>query len=149
MRTHTKETQATTTPQMALEFLREGNYRFVNNLKGNRDLLQQVNETRDGQFPFAAILSCIDSQNVRRTDFRSGFGRNFQHSDCRKCDQRRYFGKYGICLQDRGFKINRRSRTYEMRRDSRGVRQCADGKSFDAFKQNSAVGLLRTHDSGK
>ena len=47
MRTHTKEMQATTTPQMALQFLREGNYRFQNNLKAHRDLLQQVNETSD------------------------------------------------------------------------------------------------------
>src|SRR5919112_698842 len=62
MRTHTKETQETTTPQAALQFLREGNYRFVSNLKANRNLLQQVNETRDGQFPFATVLSCIDSR---------------------------------------------------------------------------------------
>jgi carbonic anhydrase len=62
MRTHTKETQATTTPQMALQLLRVGNYRFQNNLKVPRDLLQQVNETRDGQFPFATILSYIDSR---------------------------------------------------------------------------------------
>ena len=77
MRTHTRETQATTTPQMALEFLREGNYRFVNNLKGNRNLLQQVNETRDGQFPFAAILSCIDSRTSAELIFDQGLGEIF------------------------------------------------------------------------
>ncbi|HJQ33011.1 MAG TPA: carbonic anhydrase family protein [Pyrinomonadaceae bacterium] len=74
MRTHTKETQATTTPQMALQFLREGNYRFVNNLKAHRDLLQQVNETRDGQFPVAAILSCIDSRTGAELIFDQGLG---------------------------------------------------------------------------
>jgi carbonic anhydrase len=74
MRTHTKETQATTTPQMALQFLREGNYRFVNNLKAHRDLLQQVNETRDGQFPFATILSCIDSRTGAELIFDQGLG---------------------------------------------------------------------------
>jgi carbonic anhydrase len=74
MRTHTKETQATTTPQTALQFLREGNYRFVNNLKAHRDLLEQVNETRDGQFPFASILSCIDSRTSAELIFDQGLG---------------------------------------------------------------------------
>ena len=74
MRTHTKETQATTTPQVALQFLREGNYRFVNNLKAHRNLLEQVNETRDGQFPFATILSCIDSRTGAELIFDQGLG---------------------------------------------------------------------------
>ncbi|HEX8557484.1 MAG TPA: carbonic anhydrase [Pyrinomonadaceae bacterium] len=74
MRTHTKETQATTTPRTALQFLREGNYRFMNNLKAHRDLLEQVNETRDGQFPIAAILSCIDSRTSAELIFDQGLG---------------------------------------------------------------------------
>ncbi|HEY6189877.1 MAG TPA: carbonic anhydrase family protein [Pyrinomonadaceae bacterium] len=74
MKTHTKETQTTTTPGMALQFLREGNYRFVNNLKAHRNLLQQVNETRDGQFPFATILSCIDSRTGAELIFDQGLG---------------------------------------------------------------------------
>lgn len=74
MRTHTKETQSTTTPEMALDFLRDGNHRFVNNLKSNRNLLQQVNETRDGQFPVSAILSCIDSRTSAELIFDQGLG---------------------------------------------------------------------------
>ena len=74
MSTHTKETQSETTPQMALQFLREGNYRFQNNLKAHRDLLEQVNETRDGQFPIAAILSCIDSRTGAELIFDQGLG---------------------------------------------------------------------------
>ena len=74
MRTHTKETQSTTTPALALQFLREGNYRFVNNLKAHRNLLQQVNETRDGQFPFATVLSCIDSRTSAELIFDQGLG---------------------------------------------------------------------------
>ena len=74
MKAHTKETQATTTPEKALQFLREGNYRFLNNLKSNRNLLQQVNETRDGQFPFAVILSCIDSRTGAELVFDQGLG---------------------------------------------------------------------------
>lgn len=74
MRTHTKETQSTTTPEDALRYLREGNYRFLNSLKANRNLLQQVNETRDGQFPFATILSCIDSRTSAELIFDQGLG---------------------------------------------------------------------------
>lgn len=74
MKAHTKETQATTTPQLALEFLREGNQRFVNNLKLSRDLLEQVNETREGQWPFATILSCIDSRTSAELIFDQGLG---------------------------------------------------------------------------
>lgn len=74
MRAHTKETQSTTTPQRALEFLREGNQRFVNNLQLNRDLLKQVNETREGQWPFATILSCIDSRTSAELIFDQGLG---------------------------------------------------------------------------
>ncbi|MDF2187687.1 carbonic anhydrase family protein [Paraflavitalea sp. CAU 1676] len=74
MRTHNKETQATTTPEMALDFLKEGNRRFVSNLKYNRDLLQQVNETKEGQWPFAVILSCIDSRTSAELVFDQGLG---------------------------------------------------------------------------
>ncbi len=74
MKAHTKETQASTTPQRALEFLKEGNARFVNNLKANRDLLRQANETRDGQWPFATVLSCIDSRTSAELIFDQGLG---------------------------------------------------------------------------
>jgi len=74
MRTHSKETQQHLTPDMALEILKEGNQRFVNNLKANRNLLQQVNETADGQFPFATILSCIDSRTSAELIFDQGLG---------------------------------------------------------------------------
>ena len=63
MRTHTKKTQEDLTPILQLKFLRKGNERFINNIKAHGNLLQQINETSSGQFPFAAILSCIDSQN--------------------------------------------------------------------------------------
>lgn len=74
MRTHTKETQATVTPAKALAFLQEGNRRFVSNLRYNRDLLQQVNGTSAGQFPFATILSCIDSRTSAELIFDQGLG---------------------------------------------------------------------------
>jgi carbonic anhydrase len=74
MRTLTKEMQAAITPEMALDLLKEGNKRFVNNLKINRNLLQQANETSDGQHPFAVILSCIDSRTSVELIFDQGLG---------------------------------------------------------------------------
>ncbi|WP_333850893.1 carbonic anhydrase family protein [Epilithonimonas sp.] len=74
MKAHTSETQATITPEKALEILKEGNARFVNNLKANRDLLAQVNDTRAGQWPFAVILSCIDSRTSAELIFDQGLG---------------------------------------------------------------------------
>ncbi len=74
MRTHTKETQDKLTPDLALEMLKEGNKRFVNNIKAHRNLLEQINETSSGQFPFAAILSCIDSRTSSELIFDQGLG---------------------------------------------------------------------------
>lgn len=74
MRAHTKDTQATMTPERALGHLREGNDRFVGNLKAHRNLLEQVNETREGQWPFATILSCIDSRTSAELVFDQGLG---------------------------------------------------------------------------
>jgi len=74
MKTLTKEMQAAIKPSMALELLKEGNKRFVNNLKVNRNLLQQANETSDGQHPFAVILSCIDSRTSAELIFDQGLG---------------------------------------------------------------------------
>ena len=74
MWTHTKESQDQITPQQALEFLKEGNLRFNNNLKTDRNLLRQVNQTSEGQFPFATILSCIDSRTSAELIFDQGLG---------------------------------------------------------------------------
>lgn len=74
MKAHTAETQASMTPAKALNFLKEGNRRFQNNLKANRNLLEQVNDTKDGQFPFATILSCIDSRVSAELIFDQGLG---------------------------------------------------------------------------
>ena len=74
MRVHTKETQSHLTPRMALDILKEGNSRFIKNLKAQRDLLGQVNATRDGQWPFATVLSCIDSRTSAELSFDHGLG---------------------------------------------------------------------------
>src|SRR5690606_20477106 len=74
MRTLTKEMQAHLSPEKAVQLLKDGNQRFVDNLKLNRNLLQQVNETSDGQHPFAVILSCIDSRTSAELIFDQGLG---------------------------------------------------------------------------
>lgn len=74
MKTINKETQKNISPREALEILKTGNLRFINNLKANRNLLEQVNATRDGQFPFATILSCIDSRTSAELIFDQGLG---------------------------------------------------------------------------
>ncbi len=74
MKTLTKEMQSAITPAMALDLLKSGNKRFIDNIKVNRNLLQQANETSDGQHPFAVILSCIDSRTSAELIFDQGLG---------------------------------------------------------------------------
>jgi len=74
MKTLNRETQGHLTPKMALDILKKGNERFVNNLEAHRNLLEQVNATRDGQWPFATILSCIDSRTSAELIFDQGLG---------------------------------------------------------------------------
>ncbi len=74
MKAHTKETQAAITPVAAIELLREGNQRFVASKKADRDLLGQVSDTASGQYPFATILSCIDSRVSAELIFDQGVG---------------------------------------------------------------------------
>lgn len=74
MKAQTKETQASLTPDKALEILKEGNKRFTKNSKADRDLLEQVKDTQGGQYPFAVILSCIDSRVPAEIVFDQGIG---------------------------------------------------------------------------
>ena len=74
MRTFTKELQENMTPEAAVSRLQEGNKRFVERKKADRDLLVQMDETSAGQFPFAALLSCIDSRVPAELVFDQGIG---------------------------------------------------------------------------
>jgi carbonic anhydrase len=74
MYTHSKEFRDSLTPDLALKLLKEGNERFVKNLVANRNLLQQVNATANGQYPFATILSCMDSRTSAELIFDQGLG---------------------------------------------------------------------------
>ena len=57
-----------------MALLKEGNERFVNNLNSNRNLLEQINDTRQGQFPIAIVLSCMDSRTSVELIFDQGLG---------------------------------------------------------------------------
>ncbi|MFW5644656.1 MAG: carbonic anhydrase family protein, partial [Bacteroidota bacterium] len=70
----TKETQSAMSPDDAIMMLKEGNERFVNEKMYKRDLIQQVNQTEDGQYPFAAVVSCIDSRIPTEIVFDQGVG---------------------------------------------------------------------------
>jgi len=74
IRSQTYESQQSLTPDKVLALLKEGNERFVYNLKSNRNLLEQVNDTSDGQFPIAIILSCMDSRTSVELIFDLGLG---------------------------------------------------------------------------
>ncbi len=74
MRTQTKEILENLTPKDAHNILVEGNKRFVQNIKINRDLQEQVMATSAGQYPFAIILSCIDSRVPAELVFDQGIG---------------------------------------------------------------------------
>ena len=74
MEAQTKEAQDKMTPDKSLNELRLGNQRFVNKNQLNRDLLQQVKQTSAGQYPFATILSCIDSRVSSELIYDQGIG---------------------------------------------------------------------------
>ena len=74
MKAHTIETQSNISPNQALTLLKEGNQRFLKNKQVSRDLLEQVEDTSTGQFPFATILSCIDSRVSSELIFDQGIG---------------------------------------------------------------------------
>jgi carbonic anhydrase len=74
MKTHTKEFQENLTPETAFKVLKEGNQRFIKNLKTQRNHLDLVEDTSKGQYPFAVILSCIDSRVPAELVFDQGIG---------------------------------------------------------------------------
>lgn len=77
MRTQTKEIQTHLTPALAHKILVEGNERFVQNVKAQRNLQSQVLATSTGQYPFAVVLSCIDSRVPAELVFDQGIGDMF------------------------------------------------------------------------
>lgn len=74
MITQTQESQAKITPAEALRWLKEGNARFVENRRLERDLPKHVEVTGSGQYPFAFVLGCVDSRVSPELVFDQGIG---------------------------------------------------------------------------
>lgn len=70
----TKQDQASMTPADALADLKAGNARFASGSASSFDYLAQAKQTTDGQYPKAAILSCIDSRVPVEAIFDQGIG---------------------------------------------------------------------------
>jgi carbonic anhydrase len=70
----TQEQQAAITPAKALSMLKQGNQRFVSGEMANIDYVAQVKQTSAGQFPFASIVSCLDSRIPPAIVFDRGIG---------------------------------------------------------------------------
>jgi len=72
--THTQDSQAAVTPELALQLLKEGNQRFLDKTTLDRSFDKQIELTSGGQYPFAAIVSCIDSRIPTEIVFDQGIG---------------------------------------------------------------------------
>jgi carbonic anhydrase len=70
----TKESQAAMTPQQALTELKAGNARFVAGTPLHRDFPAEVQATASGQYPFAVVLSCLDSRQPIEIVLDQGIG---------------------------------------------------------------------------
>lgn len=77
MKTHTKEFFDNLTAIEAFEVLKDGNKRFSQNLKLNRNLQEQLSDTIHAQYPFTVALSCMDSRTAVELIFDQGFGEIF------------------------------------------------------------------------
>jgi carbonic anhydrase len=74
MRAHSKDFLDHLSPEKAYDLLVDGNRRFVNNLRKDHDHLEMINETREGQYPFGVLLSCMDSRASVELIFDQGLG---------------------------------------------------------------------------
>jgi len=71
---HTKNHHENITPKIALDYLKQGNERFLHNSQFEKNLLKQLKDAAEEQFPFATILSCIDSRTSSELIFDQGLG---------------------------------------------------------------------------
>lgn len=72
--THTQDSQAAVSPDAAIQLLKDGNQRFLSKSTLNRSFDKQIELTSGGQYPFAAVVSCIDSRIPTEIVFDQGIG---------------------------------------------------------------------------
>jgi hypothetical protein len=109
----------------------------------SRDLLQQVNATRDGQWPFATILSCIDSRTSAELIFDQGLGDVFSIRIAGNIINDDILGSMEFSDEGRRVEAARGARPLELRRDQGRVRHGAARQPLDAAQQDPALGLPR------
>jgi len=73
----TKEARDQLTPDQVIEILKQGNERFRTGKPHVHDYLAQKRATATGQYPAAAILSCIDSRAPAEIILDTGIGDTF------------------------------------------------------------------------
>jgi len=101
----TKESQAAMSPQQALAELRAGNARFVAGQTQVRNLPAKVRATASGQFPFAVILSCLDSRQPVEIVFDQGIGDVFSARVAGNVLQEDILGSMEFACQASGAKL--------------------------------------------
>lgn len=69
--------QQSLSPADVLQMLKDGNARFLDNKATARDHHQSIKDTAGGQWPYAAVLSCIDSRVPTEILFDQGIGNLF------------------------------------------------------------------------
>ncbi len=74
LKVQTAETQSMISPSMAIDILQKGNERFLENRRLQRDFGWQIRQTAEAQYPFAIVLSCIDSRIPTEIVFDQGIG---------------------------------------------------------------------------
>lgn len=74
MNVSTAAYQKSLNPNDVIQLLKAGNQRFLDNAPEKRDLKQQMHETASGQYPFATVLSCIDSRAPAEYILDQGLG---------------------------------------------------------------------------
>lgn len=72
--TQSKESQRKMSPGDALQMMKDGNTRFTEGKMFSRYLLDQVHATAKNQYPYAVVLSCIDSRVAPEITFDQGIG---------------------------------------------------------------------------
>lgn len=73
-KTQTQKSQAAITPMGAIQMLKDGNRRFLNNEAFKRSYADQISATTAGQYPYAVVLGCIDSRVPVETVLDQGIG---------------------------------------------------------------------------
>lgn len=70
----TQEQLKNITPDESLQLLKDGNQRFITSNKTERNRDAEVKNTSTGQYPYAVLLSCMDSRVAPETIFDQGIG---------------------------------------------------------------------------